>query len=218
MKLFRRQSLADFRKDFCPSCSDEELVERATGEDWAAFEELVRRYEDQFLRLAGRYFDNDADAHDALQMAFMKIYGNLDSFRGDAQFKSWAYRIVVNTCLSRIRKRKRRGEVALEAVGEVLGGDDDPAVTLAHWRSRADEAAEDKELMREIADAVSQLEPKYRSIFLLHEVEGLSFEQISETTELTVPGVKSRLHRARIFLRATLQGYLDKSGHSLLAS
>ncbi len=202
------QHLAQFRTDVSQSYTDGELVERANAGDWSAFERLVKRHQDKFFRLAAGYFNNEADAQDALQEAFLKMYRNLDGFRGDAQFKSWAYRIVVNTSLSRIRKNKRRREVALDNVGPTIEVDDEPSATLANWRSRADEAAQDSELAAEIADAVAQLEPKYKAVFLLYEVEGLSLEDISDVTDLSLPGVKSRLHRARLFLRATLQRYL----------
>jgi RNA polymerase sigma-70 factor (ECF subfamily) len=189
--------------------SDEELVIQANAGQWFAFELLVKRYQEQFFRLACGYFDTEADAQDVVQDAFLKIHRNLDSFRGDAQFKSWAYRIVVNTALSRLRKHKRRSEVALESVSPTVEDDAEPVVTLASWRMRADEIAENHELRQHIVDAVAELEPKYKSIFLLYEVEGMAIAQISEVVELTIPGVKSRLHRARLFLRATLERYLD---------
>jgi RNA polymerase sigma-70 factor (ECF subfamily) len=85
---------------------DEELVERANGGQWIAFEVLVKRYQEQFFRLACGYFDTEADAQDVVQDAFLKIHRNLDSFRGDAQFKSWAYRIVVNTAPSRLHRAR----------------------------------------------------------------------------------------------------------------
>ncbi|MFW6053974.1 MAG: RNA polymerase sigma factor, partial [Persicimonas sp.] len=176
MRWQHTKQLAAFRTNLSQSSTDEELVERANAGDWSAFERLVKRHQDKFFRLAAGYFNNEADAHDALQEAFLKMYRNLDGFRGDAQFKSWAYRIVVNTSLSRIRKNKRRREVALENVGPTVQVDDEPSVTLANWRCRADEAAQDSELADAIADAVAQLEPKYRAVFLLYEVEGLSIE------------------------------------------
>jgi RNA polymerase sigma-70 factor (ECF subfamily) len=198
-------------KDCIEQFSDEELVDQANNGQWWAFESLVKRYQEQFFRLACGYFDTEADAHDVVQDAFLKIHRNLDSFRGDAQFKSWAYRIVVNTALSRLRKHKRRGEVPLENVSPSVEDDAEPVATLASWRMRADDIAENHELRQHIVDAVAELEPKYRSIFLLYEVEGLAIAEISEVVELSVPGIKSRLHRARLHLRATLERYLNES-------
>lgn len=91
--------------------------------------------------------------------------------------------------------------------------DIDPALLdLTEQATRADTSLEDRELRQRIAAAVAQLEPKYRSIFLMHETGGLSLQEISQSVELTVAGVKSRLHRARLFLRATLERYVEQTG------
>lgn len=215
MEMYDADMLVAFRRTFAPRCaadlSDAELVEMANEGRWPAFEMLVERYQDQFFRLACGYFDNEADAQDVVQLAFLKIHRHLEGFRGDAQFKNWAYRIVINTALSRLRKQKRRGEVALETSMPAVEHDSEPVATLASWGRRADEVAENRELRRHIIDAISQLESKYKSVFLLYEVEGLSIEEITEVVDLSVPGVKSRLHRARLFLRATLERYLGEA-------
>ncbi|QDG50294.1 sigma-70 family RNA polymerase sigma factor [Persicimonas caeni] len=215
MELQALGRLERSRVTFCPECSDRELVDRTNAGSWAAFEELVDRYQDQFHRLAWSYMKNEADAQDVVQVAFLKIYRNLEGFRGDAKFKNWAYRIVVNTALSRIRKERRRREVALDDVSPDFDERDEAPITLADWRVRADEALENRELRQKIVEAVDELEPKYQSIFLLYEVEGLSLDEIGEVVGLTVPGVKSRLHRARLFLRATLERYLRDMGPEL---
>lgn len=218
MELPAPQKLESSRVPFGPECTDRELVNQIRAGNWAAFEELVDRYGDQFHRLAWSYTKSDADAQDVVQMAFLKIYRNLEGFRGDAKFKNWAYRIVVNTALSRLRKEKRRREVALDDVSPDFDDASDhvassaASITLAEWRTRADEAVENRELRQKIIGAVDALEPKYQSIFLLYEVEGLSLDEISEVVDLTVPGVKSRLHRARLFLRASLERYLREAG------
>lgn len=211
MKWQDAPRLEAHRTDFCPDCSDEELVECTKAGDWAAFEQLVSRYQDQFFRLAAGYFNNEADAEDTVQVAFLKIYRKLDTFRGEAPFKSWAYRIVVNTALSRIRKEKRRREVALEDLSSTLEPDE-ALLHLTRQPTSTTNVSEDRELRERIAEAVTQLEPKYRSIFLLHETEGLSLDQISHVVELTPAGVKSRLHRARLFLRASLERYVEATG------
>ncbi len=215
MEMHATETLTAFRHNFCPQradgCSDAALVELANDGHWLAFELLVKRYQDQFFRLAYGYFDNEADAQDVVQLAFLKIHQHLQGFRGDAKFKNWAYRIVVNTALSRLRKQKRRAEVALENAPSTVEEDTASVETLASWRMRADEVAENRELRQQIIDAISQLEPKYKAVFLLYEVEGLSIEEITEVVDLSAPGVKSRLHRARLFLRATLERYLNEA-------
>ena len=209
MKLQSAEDLRAARVELL-ELSDAELVERALDDDYRAFEALVVRYEEQFHRLAWSYMESESEAQDVVQSSFLKIYRKLDTFRGDAKFKNWAYRIVINTALSRIRKQKSRSEVALEDVSPDFDEHEELATTsIAEWRVRADEAVENRELRQKIVEAVNELEPKYKSAFLLYEVEGLSLDEISEVVELTVAGVKSRLHRARLHLRATLERYIS---------
>ena len=209
MKLESVQSLKSARVELL-DLDDGCLVERALDDDYRAFEALVIRYEEPFRRLAWSYVKNEADAQDVVQMSFLKIYRKLETFRGDAPFKSWAYRIVINTALSRIRKQKTRGEVALEDVNPNFDDDDDLATTSIHdWKVHADNAAENQELRQRIIDAVDELEDKYETVFLLYEVEGLSMDEIADVIDLSVGGVKTRLHRARLHLRATLERYVE---------
>jgi RNA polymerase sigma-70 factor (ECF subfamily) len=209
MKLQRAEDLSPSRVALL-ELEDACLVERALDDDYRAFEALVLRYEEQFHRLAWSYVKSDSDAQDVVQSAFLKIYRKLDTFRGDARFKNWAYRIVINTALSRIRKRNTRSEVALEDVNPNFEEDEELATTsVQQWKVRADEAAENQQLRKLIVDAVDELEQKYETVFLLYEVEGLSMEEISDVVDLSVGGVKTRLHRARLHLRATLERYVE---------
>lgn len=187
---------------------DRELVNEAVGGSYQAFEEIVQRYEDKAYRLAWSMVKDDDLAADVVQDAFLNMYRKLDSFKGNSKFSSWAYRVIVNAALMKLRKKKRRSEVALEALGPTFLDDGHHAATVPQWRVRADKAALNQELRDKIIAAVDELEPKYQTVFILKEVEGLSLEEIGDVMELSVPAVKSRLHRARLFLRATLEIYL----------
>lgn len=187
---------------------DEELVERAQEGEYAAFEEIVRRYQDKAYRLAFSLMKDESDAQDVVQEAFLNMYRKLDTFEGRSKFGSWMYRVVTNAALMRLRAQKRRGEVSLEEDDTEFREDDYYVATVPEWRVRADEAAENRELRDKIIEAVDELPPKYQTVFLLKEVEGLSLKEIAEVLELSVGGVKSRLHRARLHLRATLESYL----------
>jgi RNA polymerase sigma-70 factor (ECF subfamily) len=189
--------------------ADESLVELAQGGDYAAYEEIVRRYQDKAFRLAFSLTKNETDAQDVVQEAFLNMYRKLDSFKGDAQFGSWMYRVVVNAGLMRLRKRKRRSEVSVDQENGEFREDDYYVATVPQWRVRADEAVENRELRQKIIEAVDELAPKYQTVFLLKEVEGLKLDEIAEVLDLSVGGVKSRLHRARLHLRATLEPYLS---------
>lgn len=188
--------------------SDEELVRRALEGDFEAFEGIVRRYQDKAYRLAWSLVKDDAEAQDVLQEAFLNVYRKLDTFEGGAKFSSWLYRVVVNAALMRLRKLRRRREVGVDDLEVVIGAADVAESSMASWKSRADEAAENQELRQKIIDAIDELEPKYQAVFILKEIEGMSLEEIGEVLELSIPAVKTRLHRARLFLRATLESYL----------
>lgn len=188
--------------------SDAALVDRATGGDFAAYEELVRRYQDKAYRLAWSLTKNETDAQDVVQEAFLNVYRKLDTFKGNAKFGSWFYRVVVNAALMRLRKQGRRSEVAIDDHAEPEPTQGAAIAEIPQWRVRADEAAENAELRQRIIEAVDELEPKYQTVFLLKEVEGLSLKEIGEVMDLTVAAVKSRLHRARLQLRASLERFM----------
>ena len=189
--------------------SDEDLVERAQQGEYAAYEEIVRRYQDKAFRLAYSLMKDESDAQDVVQEAFLNMYRKLDTFEGKSQFGSWMYRVVTNAALMRLRKQKRRSEVQVEDEEAELSEDKYYVTSVPEWRVRADEAAENKELRAKIIEAVDELPPKYQTVFLLREVEGLSLKEIADVLDMSVGGIKSRLHRARLHLRATLDSYLS---------
>lgn len=189
--------------------TDAALVEEAMEGDSEAFETLVCRYGTKFFRMAQGIVENESDAKDVLQKALLKIHRKLDTLRDVSSFKSWAYRVVKNQALMEVRRDKRNDEVGFGDLGP--GRDDERHFeTLApNWRNRGDEAIEVGELREELLEAVEELEAKYQSPFVLYEFEGESLEDIGETLNLSVAGVKTRLHRARLQLRATLERYLS---------
>lgn len=189
--------------------SDEALVARAQADDFAAYEEIVRRFQDKAFRLAFGLTKNESDAQDVVQEAFLNMYRKLDSFKGDSQFGSWMYRVVVNAALMRLRKRKRLGEVSVDDENGEVREDEYCAGSIPEWRMHADVAIENQELRQKIIEAVDALAPKYQTVFVLKEIEGLKLDEIAEVLDLSVGGVKSRLHRARLQLRASLESYLN---------
>ncbi len=191
--------------------SDEKLVERALDDDYAAFEELVRRYRDNGYRLAWSLVKNESEAQDVVQEAFLNIYRKLDTFAGDAQLGSWIYRVVVNAALMRLRKQERRSEIGLEELGAEVEERQGSFSKRPQWQIHADEAAENVELREQILAAVDELDPKYQAVFILREVEDLALKEIAEVLELSEGAVKTRLHRARLHLRAALEPYLGRS-------
>ncbi|HMF41032.1 MAG TPA: sigma-70 family RNA polymerase sigma factor [Polyangia bacterium] len=191
--------------------SDEELVARARAKDFGAFEQLLDRYEDKIFRLAYRFVRNETEAKEVLQDTFLSIWRKLDTFKGDSQFGSWLYRVAANTALMRLRAQRRHPEVSTE---ELPAGYLDTFGALPptgeNWAKRPDDELQSDELRRHIQSAVDALPEIYRTVFLLRDVEGLSTEETAEILDISVPTVKTRLHRARIALRDTITGYFNK--------
>lgn len=192
---------------------DETLVERAKAKDFEAFEELVERYEDKVYRLAFRFVRNDTDAQEIVQDTFLSLWRKIDGFKGDSQFSSWLYRVTANAALMRLRSQRRHPEVSteelepgtLDRVEQIFGqGGSD------NWARRPDEELQSDELRGFIQSAVNELPDLYRTVFLLRDVEGLSTEDTAEALGVTVPTVKTRLHRARIALRQSISEYFKK--------
>lgn len=196
--------------DALDALDDAALASRAVDGDFAAFEKIVERHRDKAFRLAFSLTKNEADAQDVVQEAFINIYRKLDTFAGDAQLSSWMYRIVVNAALMRLRKTRRRAEVSVDDVSDPAHFEPSVPGEPAGWRVRGDEAAENRELRDQILAAIDQLDPKYQAAFLLREIEGLSLDEIASVLDLSTGAVKTRLHRARLFLQAALEPYLGR--------
>jgi RNA polymerase sigma-70 factor (ECF subfamily) len=193
---------------------DEVLVARARGKDEAAFEELVGRYEDKLYRLAMRFVRNETDAQEILQDAFLSAWRNLPTFEGRAQFGSWMYRVTVNAALMLLRSRNRHPEVAVDDVEPASLHqaviDSGQMRSNADWSRRPDDQLQSDELRRHIATSVDALPEGLRTVFLLRDVDDLSTEDTAELLGLSIPAVKTRLHRARLVLREAIGRYFVK--------
>ena len=191
---------------------DEALVARARAKDVAAFEELVARYEDKLYRLAMRFVRNETDAQEILQEAFLSAWKNLPSFEGRAQFGSWMYRVTVNAALMLLRSRNRHPEVDVDEIepttlSEAVDQASHVSGNLGDWSQRPDNQLQSEELRKHIQKAVDALPAGLRTVFLLRDVEELSTEDTAEMLGLSVPAVKTRLHRARLTLREAIGRY-----------
>lgn len=185
---------------------ERKLVEGCRRGDFDCFERLMARYEKKIYNLALRMLRDPDDAREILQETFLKVYDNLEKFRGEAQLSTWIYRIAMNEALMRIRKDKHRPR-SLEIVDE---DGERREIDVADWKPRPVDRALTKELGGELDRAVALLPEDYRGAFLLRDIEGLSNEQIAKAMKLSVPAVKSRIHRARVFLRNELATYFAK--------
>ena len=177
------------------------LVAAAQKGSSAAFTELVRRYERRIFRLAFNITQNREDAEDAIQDAFLKAYKNLDRFQGNSRFYTWLVRITVNEALMKLRKR-RPNHFSLD---EPLAAEDDFLMPeIEDWGPSPEDRYEQTELREILDSAISQLDPGYRIVFLLRDVEELSTEETARLLGLSTSAVKTRLLRARLQLRQLL--------------
>ena len=176
---------------------EQEWVRRAQDGDAGAFEQLVLLHQQKIYHLALRLCGNSEDAQEAVQEAFLSAWKHLPSFRGEAGFSTWLYRLTVNACNDLFRRRKTpAGLLSLDDEEEVL--------QLRDPQPLPQEEAERNELRRNVQQALLQLSPPHREVLLLRELQQLSYEEISSVLSLDTGTVKSRIHRARSQLREIL--------------
>jgi RNA polymerase sigma-70 factor, ECF subfamily len=182
------------------------LLARLRRGDPEAFELLVREHQDRIYDFCVRMLGDREEAHDLVQEIFVSVHQNVARFREDARLSTWLFRISKNQCINRLKYLKRRGRGRSDEYGDVgedvllgaMGAPPTPEVALESARERA-----------RVQWAISQLEPDARMLVALRDIEGLSYEEIIEITELPEGTVKSRLHRAREKL-ADLLGRLEE--------
>jgi RNA polymerase sigma-70 factor (ECF subfamily) len=184
------------------------LVTEAKAGNYAAFEELVNRYEKKIYRLGLNVTGNPEDAEDMLQETFLKAFEHLQDFREDSRFYTWIVRIAINQGLMKLRKRRSSKEVQMEDTsnddGEVIPRD------FADWRPNPEEELERTELEEILQSAARSLPMTFRTVFFLRDVEGLSTEETAEMLNLSEGAVKARLFRARLRLREELSKILKR--------
>ncbi|MCH7764971.1 MAG: sigma-70 family RNA polymerase sigma factor [Acidobacteria bacterium] len=182
------------------------LVAEAKEGNAEAFTVLVNQYERNIFRLALNITSNKEDAEDVLQESFLKAYTNLGRFQGNSRFYTWLVRIAVNESLMKLRKRRSDRQVSLD---EKLETEDDGLLPreIVDWGDNPEQRYAKTEWQEILAEATQTLEPAFRTVFTLRDVEQLSTEETAEALGLSVPAVKSRLLRARLKLRQRLNKY-----------
>jgi RNA polymerase sigma-70 factor (ECF subfamily) len=189
--------------------ADADLVEALRREDPDAAERLVERYGDRVYRLAMRITGLREDAEEAAQDALWTIARKVNMFKGESAFGSWIYRITANAAYQKLRTRRQKSaEIALDDVMPALDGDGRHFEPMDDWSNRVDEKALQGELRRVLEHAIDGLPADYRTALVLHDIEGLSNPDIAEALNISLPAVKSRVHRSRLFVRKQLADYL----------
>src|SRR5580698_7422531 len=199
-----------------PSNDEGQLVAQAKAGDVQAFTDLVNRYERKIYRLAKHITQNDEDAEDVLQDAFLKAYEHLDSFKGDSKFYTWIVRIAVNESLMKLRKRKSDRTVPLDE--PVDTGEEMVTREIAVWDDNPEQRYSREEIQEILDKAVEGLKPDFRTVFILRDIEELSTEETAESLGISIPAVKSRLLRARLALREKLTRQFRRKGEDVFAN
>ncbi len=198
-----------------PTLDESVLVAQSREGDGDAYGELVRRYQNKIFRLAQHITQNQEDAEDVLQETFLKAYEHLDQFQGNSKFYTWIVRIAVNQALMKLRRRKNDKQVSLDETIDT--GEDTMVREIAAWGEDPEERLSREEMGEILDEAVRGLEPPYRSVFVLRDMEELSTEETAEALGLSVPAVKSRLLRARLQLREKLTRRFKRKGDDAFA-
>ena len=175
---------------------EEKWVADARRGDTAAFESLLRRYEKRVLALTGRMCRNPEDAQEAAQEAFLAAWQGLPSFRGDASFSTWLYRLASNACVDLLRREGRHSGAA----GPSLN-DEEVQLEVPDTAPSPQEQAERSELRQQIEAGLQALTPDHRQVLILREMHQLSYDEISQVLDVDVGTVKSRINRGRKQLR-----------------
>ncbi len=180
---------------------DDTLVAQAQKKDYQAFEELVKRYEGKIYGHTLRLLGNREDAEDVLQETFLNVFKALENFRGDSSFSTWIYRIATNNALMRLRKLSHAER---ELNDELPPPESLKRQALASHILDPKDTLLEKEMLHELNKAVERLPDKYRTVFLLRDVEEFATDRTAKVLGISEAAVKSRLHRARLYIRELL--------------
>ncbi len=184
--------------------SDEELVRRVQGGQLSAYNLLVVKYQHRIINVAQKFVSDYADASDIAQETFIKAYKALPNFRGESSFYTWLYRIATNVAKTYLENiQKQRSQVDIDAE-DFESKDTNGVMTDA---TTPDRILESEELKRVILKALNELPPELKEAFTLREVEGLSYEEISDRVQVPIGTVRSRIFRARQYIESKMQQF-----------
>jgi RNA polymerase sigma-70 factor (ECF subfamily) len=192
--------------------SDTSLIARCQKADVAAFNEIVARYKGKIYNYVYRMIGNAEDAEDVTQEVFVRMYTNIRSFRADASLSTWLFRIAGNLCVDSFRRNKKT-RALVHSLDAPVAGEEDEGVGATRDVPDLSNAPETlfsrKELGAQIQAALQKLPPKLRSAVILHDVEGLAYEEIASAENIPLGTVKSRIFNGRVALREHLRPYLE---------
>ena len=208
----RGVDIAPPRRPQGASDPDAGLVECLRRHEERAAEALLAAYGNRVYRLALHITGNSSDAEEAVQDALWAATRKIDTFLGTAAFGSWIYRITANAaCQKRRKRRVERAEVAWDEVAPSFDETGQHVQPGLDWSPRLKDPALQAELRSVLSAAIDALPEAYRAVLILHDVEGLSTPEISEVLQIKLGTIKSRAHRARLFVRSRLADYMERA-------
>jgi RNA polymerase sigma-70 factor (ECF subfamily) len=197
---------------------DHDLLQALRRREPMAAEGLVTRYGERAYRLASRITGDVSDAEEVVQDAFWTVVRRIETFRGDSAFGSWLYRIVANAAYQKLRGRPSgRRELSLDDVLPLFDESGPHKAPVADWSPRVEDPGLQVELRTALSAAIEELPATYRAVLVLRDVEGRSNGQIADVLGLNAAVVKTRVHRARLFLRKGLREFATTVGGDALA-
>jgi RNA polymerase sigma-70 factor (ECF subfamily) len=183
---------------------DRDLIDALGHGDRGGAEELLATYGDRAYRLAIRVTGNAEDAEEVVQDAFVSVIRKIDTFRGESAFGSWLYRIVANAAYQKLRSKRGRDHLPLDEAKPAFDEQGRHVGPGEDWSQRAADPSRTAVVRTALTSALDELPPEARTLLMLHDVEGRSNGEVAEALNLSVPAVKSRVHRARLFVRKRL--------------
>jgi RNA polymerase sigma-70 factor (ECF subfamily) len=187
--------------------NEQEMLAALRRRDPAAFSQLFETYSDKVYRLAVGLLENEIEAEEVVQDAFMRLFERLDQFEGRSKLGTWLYRVTYNLCQDRLRKRRPVSHLAMDV-------DDDETIPVptifVDWSQVPERYLTEAEITAELDRAIATLPPKLKAVFMLREIEGLSTKECAEVLEISESAAKVRLHRARLLLREQLAAYFTE--------
>lgn len=188
--------------DSSPVVAESFLVNRARKGDLAAYDELVKRYQERIYATVYHMTSNHEDANDIAQESFIKAFQALKSFKGDSSFYTWIYRIAVNKTINFLKQRKNKNHFSLNDID--FNAENDPDLVALVSDKTPLRSAGLSELQKKLNEALHRLSEPHRMVVVLHDVQGLSHDEIAEIMDCNIGTVRSRL----FYARQQLQGFL----------
>ena len=198
---------SDSTKD---KATEEQLVKDLQAGETRSFEQLANLYQGKIYSLSFNLTRNATDSQDVTQEVLLTLFRKGHTFQGKSAFSSWVYRITLNASYMKLRSRKREPNVSIDDLLPSFNKAGFQQEKIQDWSESTESLLFNNETRKVIQKAVDLLPEKEKVVFILRDVEGLSTEKVGNILELTIPAVKSRLHRARLFLRKKLSNYFEE--------